>query len=393
VDFAQQKKGGAVMSLSSLSPTYRIKRIEEALSESNLDLIILSKPENAYWLSIFQAIIYTRPVVVAVQKGGDLIQLVPYLELEHAKKKSWIKDIRTYSSKEDFSKLLKKLAGKAKIVGLDLEGTPYRVYEEIKHIVGAKNVRDVSDLLAGARMLKGKDELERIELAAEITDLGMETIIQCLGERLSEIEVANEAESVMKRELARKLAKSGIYPWMNWSVAALLSGPRSFYPHGMMSGRKVRKGDICVATLDIAVEGYRAENERTLLIGNPSGPVSKAFDTMVKAQVEAIKSIKPGALADAPDIRASKVISNRGFSKYIKHRTGHGIGLEIHEKPSLAVGDGTSLRQNMTLCVEPGIYIPNVGGFRHSDTVLVTSEGAKPLTKTPKYLGSLVLRR
>jgi Xaa-Pro dipeptidase len=328
---------------------------------------------------------------VAIPKEGDLTLVVPYLELEHAKKKSWIKDIKTYSSEEDFFKLLKELAEKVKVVGLDLEDTPYKIYERIEQMVGIKNIRGVSNLLANARMLKGQDELERIKLAAKITDLGMERVIECLKEGLSEIEVANEAEIAMKRELTRKLGKLGTYPWMNWSVAALLAGPRSFYPHGMMSGRKIRKGDICVATLDLAVEGYRAENERTFLIGKPSRLVSKAFNAMTRAQVEAIKSIKPGVQADVPDIKAREIISNCGLFGYIKHRTGHGIGLEIHEKPSLAIGDGTSIRQNMTLCVEPGIYIPNLGGFRHSDTILVTKEGAKPLTKTPKYPDSLLL--
>jgi Xaa-Pro aminopeptidase len=123
------------------------------------------------------------------------------------------------------------------------------------------------------RMIKDEAEVWRIRLAASITDHGMREVMEALRERQSEVVAATRGEYAMKMRLADLLGEEGLYPWMNWTVAAALSGPRSFYPHGMVSGRKVRDGDVVIVTLDIAVEGYRAENERTFVVGRPSPDV------------------------------------------------------------------------------------------------------------------------
>jgi len=176
-------------------------------------------------------------------------------------------------------------------------------------------------------------------------------------------------------------------------ISAILSGPRSFYPHGMISGRKVRDDDIIIVTLDIAVEGYRTENERTFIVRKIiDEKVVNAFNTMEEAQSVAIDAPKPGNRAEEIDIQARKILESKGYLDYVKHRTGHAIGLEIHEPPYLAEGDQTVIKENMVFCVEPGVYLPKIGGFRHSDTVLVSSKKPEPLTHTLKGLDNLLIK-
>lgn len=367
----------------------RLKRLQEALRLKNINKALVLKPENTYYLSLFQAIIYSRPIAVIIPEEGDPTLIVPYLDLEHARERSPIPEVKHYYREEEFYKILKEELTDTKKLGLDTDSLS--MYFKIRELFRDSEVLHISEDIERLRMIKDEAEIRRIRLAAEVTDFGMKEVMKALSERQSEINVATRGEYAMKMRLAEVFGSEGFYPWMNWTVAAALSGPRSFYPHGMVSGRKIQDGDVIIVTLDIAVEGYRAENERTFIVGKPSPETERYFNLMEEAHLSAIKSISPGRLTDEVDRSSRNVFNVSSTLKYTKHRTGHGIGLEIHEKPFLAEGDGTVLRNGMVLCVEPGIYVPKLGGFRHSDTVLVNDGGCEVLTKTPKGLTALSL--
>ncbi|MEM0226901.1 MAG: Xaa-Pro peptidase family protein [Thermofilaceae archaeon] len=367
----------------------RLKKLQGILATKGVDVAVVLKPENTYYVSLFQAIIYSRPIAVIVPSEGDPTLIVPYLDLEHARERSPIPTIKHYYHEEEFYHILKEDLRDARRVGLDVDSLT--MYTKVKSVSEALELVDLSKELAHLRMVKDGSEVERIRVAADITDFGMKEVMRSLEERGREVVVAARAEYAMKVKLAELLGDEGLYPWMNWTVAAVLSGFRSYYPHGMVSGRKVVDGDVVIVTLDIAVEGYRAENERTFLVGRVKPEVEEYFELMEEAQRKAIEVLRPGVLAEEPDKVSRGVFAAHNALKFVTHRTGHGIGLEIHEKPNLAEGDVTVLDTNMVLCVEPGIYVPNVGGFRHSDTVLITPDGPEVLTKTPKGINNLTV--
>jgi len=352
-------------------------------------MAVILKPENTYYVSLFQAIIYTRPVAVLVPNEGDPTLIVPYLDLEHAKERSPVPDIKSYQKEVEFYKILKESLIKRKNIGIDIDSLT--ILNKIKRSLNILYVKNISKELIELRMIKDDAEIERIKLAAQITDLGMKTVMKKLQERKSEIRIATEAEYAMKLKLSEILGNDGYYPWMNWTVSAVLSGTRSYYPHGMISGKTINEGDVVIVTLDIAVEGYRAENERTFIIGKLNANIEEAFNIMEEAQSSAIKSLSPGIKSKEVDMISKKVFKRHNVIKYIKHSTGHGIGLEIHEPPFFTEKTTTVLKENMVVCIEPGIYIPNLGGFRHSDTVLITKNNPEILTKTPKDLNSLII--
>jgi len=373
--------------LRRLQVEKRIEALRRLLEAEGLDAALIVKPENSYYFSGFQAIIYSRPIAVLVSRLDNPLLIVPGLDLEHAKERSPLNVAAYYSTEEFYTIIKKSILGKFKRLGIDVDSSSMlKKLEEYAHL------KDVSTAIALMRAVKDEAELERVRLAAQITDLGMRIVVEGLQERKREIEIATEAEYAMKLKLAKVIGDDGIYPWMNWSVAAVLSGPRSFYPHGMMSGRRIKDDDVVVVTLDIAVDGYRAENERTFIVGRASKEAEEAFNIMEEAQKEALKALRPEAEAQKADRASREVFRRYGYLDFIKHRTGHSIGIEIHEPPYLAEGELTKILTNMVFCVEPGIYIPNVGGFRHSDTVLVTSSGYEELTRTPKGLKNLLIR-
>jgi len=370
--------------------TQRIKNLLNIIESKGVDAALILKPENTYYFSLFQAIIYTRPIAVFIPAKNEPTLIVPYLDLEHAKEKSPIPNIVAYYREEEFYSYIKEVLTKSNIRKIGVDTDSFKVLNWLNEIVQPINILNEIAML---RAIKDEAEIERIKFAAYITDLGMKTVVEGLQEREPEILIAVKAEAAMKSRLAEMLGEEANYPWMNWTVSAVLSGPRSFYPHGMVSGRKVKEGDIVIATLDIAVEGYRAENERTFVVGKIiDDKVVNAFNAMEEAQSVAINMLKPGKKAEEVDLQARKVLENKGYLNYMKHRTGHAIGLEIHEPPYLAEGDRTVIKENMVFCVEPGIYLPKIGGFRHSDTVLISSQEPEQLTRTLKGINNLFIR-
>ncbi|MGC9048489.1 MAG: M24 family metallopeptidase [Caldisphaera sp.] len=375
------------MKLSKFPYEARIKKAQNYLDYNNIDAMIITKPENSYYFTLFQAIIYSRPIMAIISKVGDSILLVPYLDLDHAKEKSPVTNIIGYRSDEEINESIRNAIKNYKIIGTDSDSLSF--YNKITKLSHNLKIVDVTDFINDIRSVKDYSEIERIKIASEVTDYGMKEVIEGIKERDTEINIASRAEFSMKMKLSEILGVDGLYPWMNFTVSAVISGKRSYYPHGLVSGKKINEGESVIVTLDIAVEGYRAENERTFLVGKVSEDMEQAFNYMEKAQQMAFKSIKECVSASDIDRSVMDFFRSNDLIKYVNHRTGHGIGLEIHEFPSIAEGNNTIIKSDMTLAIEPGLYIKNIGGFRHSDTVLVKGKDIEILTKTSKGIEKL----
>jgi len=166
---------------------------------------------------------------------------------------------------------------------------------------------------------------------------------------------------------------------------------RVLMPHVLSSTRKFQKGDICIHSRAVGLNGYHAECERTFFIGKPSNSKQEhAFNIIVEAQRAAIDFIRPGVMAKDVDLIARKIIQKAGYGEYAIHRVGHAIGLGAHEKPYLRYDNDLVLQEGMVFSIEPGIYIPSVGAFRHSDTVVLTRSGSKLITEYPRELEKLI---
>ncbi|MFW9938192.1 MAG: M24 family metallopeptidase, partial [Candidatus Thorarchaeota archaeon] len=154
----------------------------------------------------------------------------------------------------------------------------------------------------------------------------------------------------------------------------------------------MEKGGPHVSIVYAQVDGYGVEIERTFFLDEIPEITKKPFQVMIKARELAYSLLKPGVIMGEVDKRVRKFISDEGYGKYIIHRTGHGLGITGHEAPFLAEGYNRKLKENMLISIEPGIYIPGMGGFRHSDTVLITEEGYMKLSKAPETLEELIIK-
>jgi Xaa-Pro aminopeptidase len=233
-----------------------------------------------------------------------------------------------------------------------------------------------SGYVAALRAVKDKQEIEFMRKAGELTSEGMKAAYESVKPGAKEFEVAAEIEYAMR--------KRGAGPTAFETIVA--SGACSAFPHGGCGGREIREGDLVVVDIGATYNYYCSDMTRTLAAGKPSKKQQKIYDVVKEAQQNAFQAIKDGALVAEVDSAARCVIESAGFGEFFVHRLGHGVGLEVHEAPSLTAVSKDKLIAGNVVTDEPGIYIPGFGGVRIEDTVLVTSSGTEKLTVGPYSL-------
>ncbi|MCY0869972.1 MAG: M24 family metallopeptidase, partial [Firmicutes bacterium] len=220
------------------------------------------------------------------------------------------------------------------------------------------------------RLIKDADEIRCIERAAAIVDDGLRAAIPLLRAGMTELEVAAELEYQMKR-----LGSVGT------PFGTLVgSGPRGALPHCAPTERVIEAGELVVLDYGASVEGYAADTTRTLAWGEPPAPARQVYELVRQAQAAAVAACAPGKTAHEIDRAAREVITAAGHGQHFTHRTGHGLGLDVHEFPSIVAGNDLALVPGMVFTVEPGVYIPQQLGVRIEDDVVIEANGARALT-------------
>lgn len=230
-------------------------------------------------------------------------------------------------------------------------------------------------LVDGLRRVKDAGELARIELAADLADVGLAQVKERLRSEPTEQEFALELEIEMRRRGADRVSFETI----------VASGPNGALPHHEPSDRRIGAGELVVVDFGAEVDGYRSDMTRTLCVGNVAAPeLIDLLDAVLIAQRAGVRTLRPGVTGAEVDAACRESLENAGFGELFLHGTGHGVGLEIHEAPAIAPGSADILEEGAVVTVEPGAYIAGVGGVRIEDTLVITPTGARALTKSTK---------
>lgn len=261
---------------------------------------------------------------------------------------------------------------KAKIRRLAIEGGAMTVglCASLTGSLGDVELVPVTGLVEQLRMIKDKEEIARTRKALDIAKRGFEVIRASLRPGKTEKEVAAELEYQMRLFGARGYAFTSI-------VAA---GPRAALPHAIPTDATIGEHDFILFDWGACEDLYRSDLTRVLHLGKISPKYRRIYQIVLEAQMAAIAAIRPGMTCGEVDSVARKIITKAGYGKYFGHGLGHGLGLDVHESPRLAVGDNTLLKPGMIVTVEPGIYLPEWGGIRIEDDVLVTRTGVEVLS-------------
>jgi Xaa-Pro aminopeptidase len=175
-------------------------------------------------------------------------------------------------------------------------------------------------------------------------------------------------------------------------TAMFVGGRSTAMPHGFVKGHGIQKGDVLVSGAGADIDGYQSELERTMIVGEPTREQERAFASMLALQSRAIEVMAPGVTAGEVELATVKLAEELGVQESLRHHAGHSIGLEGHEAPFLDRGDEAVLEPGMVFTVEPGVYLKELGGFRHSDTLVITDGGNRVMTSYPRELKDLIIK-
>jgi len=231
-------------------------------------------------------------------------------------------------------------------------------------------LRPAGDLIEELRVVKDRGEIEAMRSAGRVTAEVFEDLLTRVKPGVQERDLAAEIEYRMRKRGAEGAAFETI----------VASGPRSAHPHARSSSKLLQEEELVILDFGAIFNGYAADMTRTVFLGEPSRRVRSLYTAVVKAQREAVQSVQDGTKACEVDATARGVLAGRGLDRHFTHSTGHGVGLEVHERPRLAKSEATRLRAGSVVTVEPGVYLEGFGGIRVEDTVLVGPDGPEILT-------------
>ncbi|WP_252502070.1 Xaa-Pro peptidase family protein [Sporosarcina sp. Marseille-Q4943] len=373
--------------------TQRINKLRNDFSTLGIDAAIVLNFENQFYFSGLKAITYSRPIVLGIDSGTTHL-IIPSLEEEHAKHKTSIENLYVYhetklrsfegeSYLDHFVKLLDQFPENGRI-GIEFSSLPV-ILGNILNEKGFTLV-NLDKHIAAMRFVKDEEELKLIREAGRLVSIALKNSLENARAGITEMELDQFGNKALFQEVANNHPNSTL----DFFVMSPSGVKRTNMPHVFSNTRELEEKDIIIHSRQVGFNGYRAECERTFFIGEPTNEQEKFFNIAVEAQVEVLKQIKVGMRAYDVNEIARLIIADAGLEPYMNHRTGHGIGIGLHEEPSLRFDNELVLTEGMVFCVEPGIYVPDIGGFRHSDTVILTNNGTEIITEYPSSLEDLI---
>jgi Xaa-Pro dipeptidase len=373
----------------------RLHRLQIDVAKAELDLFLVTAFDSIYYLTGRGFEPLERPFFLAVYPRGVQAPtlLVPRLDAEHMEKaRATVPEIqiRTYweypaPDGRRWIDGLRRILGSIRRVGIEPS-----LRRDIADELSDLSV-DVAPLVERLRLVKSPDEIAMIRRASHYADRGVEELLSAAYYG------ATVAEGFARTGALNGAIIREVAAWEILTTRVLLAtwaAPRSAQPHSIPDLNDPLREGPHVALSFLRVNGYAAESERTLFTAPPSPESRRTFRAMEEARALAFRMIRPGVVCSELDVAVSEFLRREGYAgdDCRLHRTGHGIGLGNHEAPWVAEGSTDVLAENMVISVEPGIYLKGEGGFRHSDTVLVTRDGGECLTRCRSDIESLTIR-
>ena len=362
----------------------RLNKLQKILEEKNLKCGIITNTASIFYFTGYDYI--TTDIgnsTALVYCEGNPVIIVPLLELYRAEEKVKDIDIIAYSTTFSGNKIFKGslvdvilnyIKGlKDNKIGIDVESTATTFYSQL---MNKMEIIDISKDISITRAIKDSEELELIKKAGEITTAAMKIAQEkILSSEISEKQLAGLIDMTMRTEGAEDYA----FP----SIVAFAEN--SAFPHHVPTDKVIRNGQNGIIDIGAKYEKYCFDSTRTFTKGN-NDEIRKIYEIVLQAQLEAIDMVSEGVKASEIDLTARKIIEKAGYGQYFIHSTGHGVGIEVHEYPSISQTSDAELKENMVITVEPGIYLKGKFGIRIEDTLIVTKRKPIVLETTFKYV-------
>ncbi|PEF06096.1 aminopeptidase [Bacillus thuringiensis] len=348
----------------------RITNIQKQLHNYGIDGLLITKKENRQYATNFTG--SAGVVLIAAHKA---IFVTDFRYVDQAKTE--IKAAEIIMHKGNLEEEVANQVSKLNIqkLGIEDNNMTLQQFKKLQKYIHTEMV-PVCEIIEDIRLIKDTSEIETMKIAATIADEAFHHIVTFLKPGISETDVRDELEFFMRKKGATSSSFQII----------VASGVRSSLPHGVASNKIIERGDIVTLDFGALYDGYCSDITRTVAIGEPSEEFQKIYNVVREALKRGTEAIKPGETAKSIDDITRSYITEHGYGQYFGHSTGHGLGLEIHEPLRLSQESKATLQEGMVVTVEPGIYIPNWGGCRIEDDIVITKDGYDVITKSNREL-------
>jgi len=358
----------------------RTRRCQRRLADAGADAAVLFPSTTLFYAFGFREEPMERHLFSFIPKAGDPAFVAPEMYDEQIRDASWVEDLRLWADGEDPMALVADLADEFDLRGghLLVDDTMWALFtQDLRETLPEATFGLASEVFEPLRMRKDEAELAALRKAGRLAD-EVSVEIRALGE-----DAIGMTETELVDEIDRRLAGRGGEGVSFETVAG--SGPNGAKPHHRHDDREIQRGDPVVLDFGAYVDHYPGDQTRTVVFaGDPSEEFIEVHEVVREAQQTAVEAVEPSVPAEAIDRAAREVIEQAGYGDRFVHRTGHGDGLDVHERPYVVEGNETELEPGMVFSVEPGVYLPGEFGVRIEDLVVVTEDGCERLNDSPR---------
>ena len=371
-------------STDTTPPERRTRAVQERLQAHGDDAVVLFPSHNLQYTTGFSEEPRERHLLAFLPADGEPVFLVPELSAEQVREASWVDDVRAWSDTDDPAERATEIVDDLALDGghLLVDDTMHaRFTQDLREAAPQATFGLASEVLAPLRVRKDDAELDALRRAAAAADAVVDDLRALGGDAvgLTETELAERIEE-------RLAAHGGTGVSFEPIVG---SGPNGAMPHHTHGDREIRAGEPVVLDFGTRVDGYPSDQTRTLVFGDePSERVRAVHDLVCRAQQAGVEAVEPGVTAGAVDAATREVVTDAGYGDQFVHRTGHGVGLAVHEEPYIVADNDRELEPGMVFSVEPGVYLDGEFGVRIEDLVVVTEDGCERLNETDRGVRS-----
>jgi Xaa-Pro dipeptidase len=351
------------------------------MTRQGIDAVVVVPSANLFYLTGVQMHLSERITLAVFTRSGEAHLIVPALEVPRVESRARVPlTLHPWTDAEwspaGWTSLKRALSLDNAVVALDYYSVRALELTQLQEFAPTAKIRDASSLFAELRMTKDASEVDAMRRAAHVLESSLEALVPEIRVGSSEQEIGARWQWLMFEHGADGIPDAPI----------VASGPNSAQPHTTSTARRLSKGDLLVLDGWCTVNGYYGDITRTLALGEPSAELARIYELTQRANEAGRATARPGAPCQDVDRAARQVIRDAGYGEFFLHRTGHGLGLEVHEAPNMVEGETRTLAPGMTFTVEPGIYLSGRGGVRIEDDVVVTQDGRDSLTVSSRDL-------
>ncbi|MGD9678007.1 MAG: M24 family metallopeptidase [Vulcanibacillus sp.] len=352
----------------------RLNKLRDEFAKNKIDAMLITSKTNRKYITGF-----TGSSGYALVTQDKAILITDFRYIEQAKNQVNGFEVIMHQGPINDAVADQIKVNKIDNIGFEQDFVTYSLHKQFANKLSNLNLVPVSHIIENLRMIKDQDEIKLIKKAAEISDQAFTYILNFIKPNMKETDVSIALEYKMRELGADGIAFDSI----------VVSGYRSSLPHGTPSDKKIQSGDFLTLDFGACYMGYNSDMTRTIVIGKTSSKHKEIYDIVLEAQLEGVKKIKAGMTGKEADALTRDIINKYGYGEYFGHGTGHGLGMDVHEDPRLNHLSETVLTTGMIVTVEPGIYIPDFGGVRIEDDILITESGGEILNRSSKDLISI----